>query len=140
MKLIGKLKNKYLIGAVLFIIALIPSIFFYTRYRNAQKLLQNPQALTNKQTKELILEIGKLINLPREDATVATVTDKERLKDQPFFKDAENGDRVLIYSKSRKAILYRPSIHKIIEVSSLAIGTSSGQVVQSPTPSIFPFK
>jgi hypothetical protein len=50
---------------------------------------------------------------------LATVTDASKLNSQRFFKDAQNGDEVLIYALASKAILYRPKINKIVEVASV---------------------
>jgi hypothetical protein len=62
--------------------------------------------------------VGKLVELPKgEDPTVATISDLKPLAGQEFFKDAELGDKVLIFGKSKKAILYRPSENKIIAIS-----------------------
>jgi hypothetical protein len=70
--------------------------------------------------KKTIEEVGKLVALPSgEDPTVATVTSLEPLKGQEFFKDAEVGDKVLIFSKSKKAVLYRPSEKRIIVMAPL---------------------
>ena len=72
---------------------------------------------------------GKLISLPAgETPTVATVSDLAPLKDQPFFKDAQIGDKVLVFKESEKAILYRPSTNKIVTVAPLTGGAevSSG--------------
>ncbi len=64
--------------------------------------------------------VGKLVPLPQDEMpTIATVTDLTPLKDQAFFKEAEIGDKVVIYDKSKKAILYRPSTNKIIQIASL---------------------
>lgn len=89
----------------------------------------------------LVEEVGKLIALPADEApTVATVTDVEKVKEQPFFKNAQNGDRVLIYTNARKAILYRPSERRIVEVGAVNIReqNQSGEETQaeeeSPTP------
>ncbi len=57
--------------------------------------------------------------LPEENPTIATVTDKEKLSGQAFFQKAENGDKVIIYRQSGKAILYRPGIKKIVDVVTL---------------------
>lgn len=82
---------------------------------------------------DLIAKVGKLISLPTdENPTVATVTDASKVKDQPFFANASNGDKVLIYQKAQKAILYRPSENRIIEVGAVNI---SGQPQASPTAS-----
>lgn len=80
----------------------------------------------------LVAKVGKLINLPTdEQPTVATVTDASKVKDQTFFKNAQNGDKVLIYQKAQKAILYRPSENRIIEVGAVNINQA---VPASPTP------
>jgi hypothetical protein len=56
-----------------------------------------------------------------ETPTVATISDKEKLKDQPFFKMAENGDILFAYTTAMQAILYRPSTNKIINVAPITI-------------------
>ncbi len=68
----------------------------------------------------LITEVGKLMELPQsERPIVATVDDANKVQSQQFFKNAQNGDRVLIYSNARKAILYRPADKRIIEVGTV---------------------
>lgn len=121
-----------LIGAVL---ALIPSYYFYTKYQQAQKLLKNPQQVATEQTKAVVEKVGKLIALPTDETpSLATVQDKTRLKDQPFFKNAVNGDKLLLYIKARKAILYRESSNKIIEVAPINITKNPQQTGATATP------
>lgn len=128
------LANKVIlvISLVILIVALVPSLYFYNQYQKTQSLLQNSNKQVEVETKVLIAQVGKLIELPTgENPTVATVSDKTKLLDQPFFKNAQNGDKVLVYSKAKKAILYRPSINKIVEVSMINIGNT-----QSPTAAV----
>lgn len=73
----------------------------------------------NKADENLVKTVGELMFLPSEEPTIATVTDKEKLAKQPFFAQAENGDKVIIYTKAKKAILYRPSQKKIVDVAPL---------------------
>ncbi len=101
---------KIILGVIL-ILGLTAGYFY------RQKLVTNNSA--EEQTKQIVTEVGKLMLLPEGAPTIATVTDKSKLQDQKFFINAENGDRVLIYSASSKAILYRPKINKIIEVASI---------------------
>lgn len=110
----------------------------YYLYQNSQqelaKIKNDPRSVAQEEAKALIAKIGGLIALPAgEDPTVATITDKEKLKDQPFFAKTENGDKVLIYTSAKKAYLYRESINKIIDVAPINIGTNSNQVVGEPT-------
>jgi hypothetical protein len=65
--------------------------------------------------------VGKLIQVPEGEPVVATVTDKDKLTDQPFFARAENGDKVLIYAEDSIAIIYRESENKIINAGPIAI-------------------
>lgn len=70
----------------------------------------------------ILREIGALMTLPEgENPTIATVTDVEKLKEQQFFRNAQNGDKVLIYPNSRRVILYRSSEKRIIEVGAVNI-------------------
>lgn len=83
-----------------------------------------------KEVTALVTTVGKLISLPSDETpTVATVTDIEKIKDQVFFKNAKVGDKVLIYTNAKKAILYRPSENRIIEVGAVNIN----QALSSPT-------
>lgn len=121
------LKNKYLIvsAVVLTVIILGAGGFLYFKFQNSQ----NPSVQSaTEDTKKIIEEAGKLIDLPSENPTVATVTDISKLKDQPFFQKAKNGDKVLIYTGARKAILYDPNINKVLEVAPINIGSSSAQI------------
>jgi hypothetical protein len=78
-------------------------------------------------------EIGKIAELPSgQTPSLVTVSDAQKLAgENSFFKNAKNGDVVLLYvspDKSVRAILYRPSTKKVIEVTSSATiggGTSS---------------
>jgi hypothetical protein len=123
---------KDLIMIVLLLIVLAAGASAYYFYAKYQDLKKNPERLAQDETKMLVGKAGKLIEVPDETPTIATVLDKNKLKDQPFFKNAENGDKILIYMKGKKAILYRPSTNKIIEVMPLAVsGDQSSQQVPS---------
>lgn len=112
--------------------------YFGYKYKAAQDQIQNiirdPETIQKAEAevvKNLVAEVGKLIELPTgEDPTVATVTDAEKLKDQPFFARAKNGDKVLIYTNAKKAILYDPIARKIIDVAPVNIGTPSATLAQ----------
>src|SRR5437773_9402672 len=97
---------------VIAVAALLLAGYFYMQVR---KLEQNPQAVAQQESNDLIAKVSKLIVLPSGEApTVATVSDPEALKDQPFFASAHKGDKVLIYAQAKKAILYSVALNKII--------------------------
>ena len=111
------------------VIAIVPSVYFYTKYQETKRELQKTPAGQKEETAKIVALVAKLLVLPTgEEPTLASVTDKEKLKDQPFFAKAENGDKVLIYTEAKKAILYRPSQHIIVEVAAVNLGTPSATV------------
>ena len=104
-------------------------------YRGEVEKLKNidPQQAAQAETAALLAKVGELILLPvDEQPTIATVADPEKLKDQPFFINAHQGDRVLIYTNARKAILYDPVAHKIIEVAPVSIGAETAGATTPP--------
>ncbi len=122
-------RNKKLIYVVLILIlAAIPTIYFYVQNKNTQNKLNNLQgnSQTSASVDAVVKQVGKLVILPSgETPTLATVTDVGKLKGQPFFANAANGDKVLVYSKAGKAILYRPSVNKIVEMAPLNSASQS---------------
>lgn len=107
---------------VITVAALLVAYYYYSE---AGRLRENPQIVAQNEVAQVVTRVGELIILPEsEQPTVATVTDPERLREQPFFAKAKVGDRVLIYTNARKAILYDPEQHKIIEVAPLNIGNT----------------
>jgi hypothetical protein len=104
--------------AVLVFLAGGAALYFYTEYAS---LTEDPNAVNQKKIEEVVAKVGKLIDLPTDEVpTLATISDTESLKDQPFFENAEIGDEVLLYSNVSKAYLYRPSKNILVEVASLA--------------------
>ena len=126
-----------LIGIILVSLVGFGVVRFLALQKEVQKLKTSPQAAqeaAKEDVKKLIETIGKLIAVPKDETpTVATVTDTEKLKSSPFFINAQKGDRVLIYTTAKKAILYRPAENKIIEVGPISIGTPSGTLVPEAT-------
>lgn len=69
---------------------------------------------------EVLNRVSILTEVPYDELPViATVKDIEKLNDQVFFSRAQNGDKLLIYNKARRAILYRPHSNKIIETMTI---------------------
>ena len=117
---------------LLFLIAAGAAVYFYLQLT---ELNENPQKVAQAEAEALIERVSKLIVLPEgEDPTIATVTDPEPLKSQAFFANAKKGDKVLIYTNAKKAILYDPVANKIVEVAPVNIGTPEQQTPPPETP------
>lgn len=114
----------------LFIFSLLPGVYFYSKYQTSEKLLRQYPLLLQDDPKAIIRLVGQLIDLPQdEEPILATVTDVDQVKNQAFFAKAKNGDKVLIYNKAQKAILYDPVANKILEV---------GPLINPPSPTVLP--
>lgn len=98
--------------------------------REVARLKTSPADQAKSEIERLVGEVKKLIAVPADELpTVATVSDPEKLKNNAFFAMAVVGDKVLIYTQAKKAILYRPGENKVIEVAPLSIGSSSATPV-----------
>jgi cell division protein FtsB len=126
MKVVQSLKGKA--GLYLLIVLLLAGAAGYFYWQNRQNLakLENPTQASEAEAKELTDKVSKLMDLPTDEKpTVITVVDKEKVKSQAFFTKAENGDKVLVYTSAKKAILYRPSTDKVIEVGPVEISATT---------------
>lgn len=126
--------DKKLVAAVGIVLILVLAGVGFSAYQQF-KIKTQPQDQAGQQkaaqeeVRKLVLEVGKLIDLPTgEDPTVATVADVSKLQGQPFFAKAKNGDKVLIYTQAKKAILYDPKLKKIIDVAPVNLGSPSAQL------------
>ncbi len=126
---------------ILLVLALLTSFYFYSKY---QAFKNTSNALVSRsgessEVEKILKSVGALIELPQgENPTLATVSDKTKLSNQDFFKKAENGDKVLIYTGAKMAILYRPSMNKLINIASVNLGSSqtatASAVTSKPSP------
>jgi hypothetical protein len=66
--------------------------------------------------KVIVAMVNRHYILPTdEQPALATVTDQSKLSTK-FLQKAENGDKVLIYQKAARVIIYRPSVDRIVDV------------------------
>lgn len=128
-------KSRKIFIAYLMLIALIgiPIVAYNLKPENKVDVAQ-------AEIDDLKTKVGMLMDIPDETPTVASISDASKLRNQQFFAKAQNNDKVLIFTKSQKAILYRPSTNKIIEVALYKppvadIGEVAGTAVSlAPTP------
>lgn len=111
---------------IIALVGVCTSIFFYVQYQKAQHIITNSDNPAKKEAEQIVAKVSRLMLVPKdEQPTIATVSDAKKLKDQQFFKNAKNGDKVLIYQKTKTAIIYDPKADKIITVG--ALNLSSGE-------------
>ncbi len=89
---------------------------------NYYKVKNLPQTASQEEQKKitdaLVTKVGALMLLPKGEIPLILVIDdaKALAKDNVFYKNAVNGDRVLVYQKAAIAIIYSPTKNLIINV------------------------
>jgi len=117
-------RNLLMIPMALALLMASGAAFYF--YREANRSESEPRtAIAPEEVTAIVLKVGKLILLPDEVPTVATVQNPEKLKDQPFFAQAKAGDKVLVYSIAKKVYLYDPVNNIIVNVAPLSIETTA---------------
>lgn len=118
------------------IIALLGIVALYFILPSGDVL--DPNAIINqtpeeaqKEIDEVLSKLSKLMLLPTDEQPVlATVTDVETLvTQQAFFQGAQNGDKLLMYTKNLKAIIYSPSRNIVINVGPIQANGSIAETL-----------
>ncbi len=118
-------KLMYIMLIIVVLLAVGTAGYFAKKYFD---LRANPNQAAEEETTRLTNAVGKLYELPKDETPIiGKVQDKEKLKDQPFFKNAETGDDILIYQKAKVAIIYRAKENKLINVGPIAIDAAAQQ-------------
>ena len=112
--------------------------YYYQMYHNQLKaaaLLPKVLSATEIRNPQSVLDaVSRIVYIsPNEPVKTATVADKYQLPQDPFFAQAEDGDKIIILTDKQKAILYRPSINKVIDISSVELDAPTSAPTAEPT-------
>jgi hypothetical protein len=114
-------------GKIIFFIIFLATLggLIYSQYELYK--LKDPtyqQKVVESEMQKIVSKVSKLILLPEETPQIVVVQDVDKLRPlQPFFKDADNGDYVLVYQNI--ALIYSSTKNKLINV---------GPVTREDTP------
>lgn len=124
--------KKLIYGVILVVViaaGVSSSLYFYSKYKD---LKNNPAQVSQQNAIDLKNRVAKLITVPDEVPTIATVNDASKLKSQTFFKDAQDGDKVLIFTQAKEAMIYRESTNKLINVGPISLSQNSQSQTTTP--------
>src|SRR3989338_7950708 len=120
----------FTVFTVIFIILLSFAVYSFNKKSSIASLQKKLNQTLGNETTDLVEKVDKIIRLPTDETPVIdTVNDVNQYQSQVFFRNAKNGDKVLVYKETRRAFLYRPSENKIIEVGWVKLEIS-------PTPQL----
>lgn len=81
------------------------------------------------QVQEFLDKLQSIALVPLDEApTLATIVDTSKLREEVFFKNAEIDDKLFVYQQAQLAILYRPSVEKIVNMATLFDQSGGKQV------------
>ena len=121
--------RKWLLVVIAIVVVAFGAITYkYIDTKNQLNTAKNPETAGKTEAEKITNQIKSAIELPTgETPTLATVNDVSKLKAQAFFKNAQNGDKVLVYTKAGVAVLYRPTTKKVIIYSFVNAGDNQQQ-------------
>jgi uncharacterized membrane protein len=125
---------------VLLILAVAGAGYFFWQYKKAQTVPADTGTVAAAQeVAQTVALIAAHVVLPEgETPTVATITDTSTLAGQEFFKNAKVGDKVIVYPNARTAILYDPTLDRIVNMAQISPtspdSTVSPSASQEATP------
>lgn len=100
-------------------VLIVGSAFLVGRYSVYQL---HPELSDAERAQGVLIKVSKLIELPQgELPQMATIEDAASVKSaQPFLISAQNGDILIVYTQAQTALLYRPSLNKLIAVGPIS--------------------
>lgn len=124
--------NRYflILLVVVLLIGLSVASYSYYQAQNKIKKLSDPQArleMEKQQVADILKQVGRHIILPKSDEipTVANINNAEMLaKEQAFYSGAQNGDKVIVYIKSKIAIVYSPERDIIVNMGPVLLNNN----------------
>lgn len=122
---------------IISVIALAVSFWAFWQSKQKLSVLTNPDQaseLNAEQTAQLLEKVKLLAVLPNEPTpVVATINDVETLASrQAFYKDAHNGDKLIVFARSRKAIIFDEKNNRIVNIGPIFYTDAEGNNQTTP--------
>ena len=121
----------YVVAGLLLAGSVAFGVIYFQKYQQLNSM--SAAEFEQRENDRIISKIAKLYTLPAEEQPeIAIVKDKEALRQNPFFEQAENGDFVVIFRDAKLALLYRPGEDRLVKVGPLNVQdtTSIGVIGQ----------
>lgn len=122
-------------GGAVFVVILLATIGLLVWKLQQSNVDETAKA---KETSERIIDkVSNLYLVPEsEEPTVAVIQDKDKLGNKEFFKQAQNGDYLLVYPDGKIALVYREQDNKLINAGPVSIGDNDTVEKQGQTAGV----
>ena len=126
-------RKKLLIGSAVGLVALLIVAVGVLGWKYYQ-VTRDVNKSAAKTSQRITQAVSKIYLVPNnEQPTVAVIQDKGKLGNQEFFKQAKNGDYILVYPKAKVALVYREQTNQLINLGPLS--NNQGQTAGAQTDS-----
>jgi hypothetical protein len=123
-------KKKILVATVGLVVLLLAAVgILGWKYYQVTRDVNRSAAKTSQRITQAVSKIYLVPN--NEQPTVAVIQDKGKLGNQEFFKQAQNGDYILVYPKAKVALVYRERTNQLINLGPLSSDQSHTAGVQT---------
>lgn len=110
----------YVVAGLLLAGSVAFGVIYFQKYQQLNSM--SAAEFEQRENDRIISKIAKIYTLPAEEQPeIAIVKDKEALRQNPFFEQAENGDFVVIFRDAKLALLYRPGEDRLVKVGPLNV-------------------
>lgn len=112
--------NKKILTLLIIVIVALLGFAIFKKFSPAAKTAEGQ--LSEKQIKTLVTKVSKLINVPAETPVIATIIKADQLiAEQKFYAGSKDGDYLMVFPTAQKAIIYRESENKLINVGPIIV-------------------
>lgn len=122
---------------LLLIAVIVLGVLYYNQHQELVRL-KDPVLQTEyaqKQVQKVIDDMKKYVVIPAEEELklLGIINNAEILKkDQAFYTNVENGDYVFLFSKTARALIWRPSDNKVVNFGVADMQQQSATQTSSP--------
>ncbi len=100
---------------------------------NYHKKNSDPRKRAIAEGMVVLQNVKKLQITPDEKPIIATIDDAEKMmKEQPFYAGVQNGDKLLIFPKSQRAVIYSPKRNIIVNSGPFVLDTKAASTPPAP--------
>lgn len=113
------MKNKKIVSLLIIIIIALLGYAVYDKFFTTT----TPEGqLSEKEIKSLVTKVSKLINVPDEMPVVAKIIKAEELiVEQKFYTGSKDGDYLIVFPTTQKAMIYREDEDRLINVGPIIV-------------------
>jgi hypothetical protein len=117
-------------GTLAVIFAFVGAVMAYQRYHEVKA---DPHVANKLTAEEVSSAVADLYIVPNgEEPSIIRIKDSAAVAGQEFFRGSQDGDYLLVYNKSKLAIIYREQADKLVRVGPLNDQSAAAQETGPP--------